>query len=276
LMHLASLIYQEVSDQKSHVPKSLNFDEETLNPNLILVGDLLLAHSSRRLARLQNHQATEIISSALSQLMEGEFRDVLQYQSQSCDLRQVLTKEAYTQKTYLKTVSLFSASCQSAAILSNSPSSVASALKRFGENFAFSYQLIREVIECNNEEYFNQIIASPSNLFTMPMIYAIEKDPSNLEFIRHFNGVEGKTNLKKMQSILLQTSAIEQTKQLASQYCEQALDALAVFPSSPSKQLLEELTQTILSLPNPLNSSFSQTQNLWAALSFRENDDPNK
>jgi geranylgeranyl pyrophosphate synthase len=84
----------------------------------------------------------------IANLIEGEF---MQLKNTAQDERNpVFTDETiayYIQKTYLKSASLISKSCRSAALLGNSAPEVVEAAYAYGRNLGLAFQLVDDVLD---------------------------------------------------------------------------------------------------------------------------------
>jgi hexaprenyl-diphosphate synthase len=78
------------------------------NQLAILAGDFLLSRASLNLARLQNLEVIELLSTVIAHLVEGE---VMQSKIEGSE---ALNFDYYLRKTYLKTASLLAHSCKAA------------------------------------------------------------------------------------------------------------------------------------------------------------------
>ena len=98
----------------------------------IIKGDYLLARASVTLARLENHEVTELLSNVIAELVEGEF---MQLKAQKSNF------DYYLKKTYLKTASLIANATRSAAILAGCQRDVVDNATEYGKNLGMAFQV---------------------------------------------------------------------------------------------------------------------------------------
>ena len=148
LIHTASLLHDDVIDsaitRRSTTSANLQFG----NKMAVLAGDFLLGRASVALARLRNPEVTELLSTVVANLVEGEFmqlKNTAQDEPNPMFTEDTITY--YLQKTYLKSASLISKSCRAAAVLSNSTPEVIDAAYAYGRNLGLAFQLIDDILD---------------------------------------------------------------------------------------------------------------------------------
>merc|ERR1719217_1706007 len=97
MIHVASLIHDDVLDVADTRRGGLAVHEMYTNKVAVLAGDYLLARASVLLARLQHLQVVEVMASALESLVQGE---IMQARSKKQELTDM---EHYLRKSYFKT-----------------------------------------------------------------------------------------------------------------------------------------------------------------------------
>lgn len=181
LIHTASLLHDDVIDHaetRRGMPSANVFSGNKLS---ILAGDYMLGRASVYLARLRHPEVIELMAEVISELVKGE---LFQLQNTSTDYHspEYLKKslDYYLQKTYLKSASLISKSCRSAAVLGGATPEVAEAAYIYGKHMGLAFQLIDDVLDYTGS---NEEIGKPANadlelgLATAPVFYAWEEFP---------------------------------------------------------------------------------------------------
>lgn len=155
MIHTASLLHDDVIDVSSTRRNSSTANAEFGNKMAILAGDFLLARASVALARLRNLEVVELLSTVISNLVEGEFMQLrnsaisgksswlfpfTSFTSSNIDDEQRFNY--YMKKTYMKTASLIAKSCKAATILGNCETAVQEAAYNYGRNLGLAFQVI--------------------------------------------------------------------------------------------------------------------------------------
>lgn len=125
MIHVASLLHDDVIDKSSLRRGAPSAPAAFGNKLSILGGDFLLGRASTALSRLGEVEVVELISSVVTNLVEGEIlqmKDVHQRQA-SLEKEPKANKDmwsAYLRKTYLKTASLMAKGARAAVVLGGS------------------------------------------------------------------------------------------------------------------------------------------------------------
>jgi len=119
----------------------------------------------------------------------------------------------------------------------------------FGKNIGIAFQLIDDVLDftCNEE-----LLGKPCEgndlklgLATSPVLFAALEHPQlNAMIMRRFSE---KSDAKRAFELVNKSSGIEKTKDLASKYCDNAINALNKLDESDAKNYLKYLTKNIVS-----------------------------
>lgn len=249
MIHTASLLHDDVIDlsdtRRNHPSANASFG----NKMAVLGGDFLLARASIALARLRNHEVTELISTVIANLVEGEFMQLRngQVENGRSSNGQMTTFEYYMEKTYMKTASLISKSCRSSAVLGGSSDEVCDIAYAYGKNIGLAFQLVDDMLDftVSSEE-----IGKPAGadlklgLATAPVLFAWEEYPELGKLIKRNFDREG--DVETAWNLVLKSRGIEQTRRLAQVHCQRAIDAISQLPDSQAKTALIQLTEKVV------------------------------
>ena len=243
LIHTASLLHDDVIDhsttRRSHPSANIQFG----NKMAVLAGDFLLGRASVALARLRDPEVTELLATVIANLVEGEF---MQLRNTELDEKSPIYSEDiisyYLQKTYLKSASLISKSCRAAALLGNSAPGIVEEAYAYGRNLGLAFQLVDDMLDYTTTA---SELGKPAGadlelgLATAPLLFAWKARPELGELVgRRFVG-EG--DAERAKEIVLQTDGLEQTRALAQEFADKAIQAISGFPEGEAKDALEEM-----------------------------------
>ena len=141
----------------------------------------MLGRASVALARLRDPEVIELMSTVITNLVEGEF---MQLKNTAADEKNPVftddTLSYYLQKTYLKTGSLISKSCRSTAVLGHSAPEVVEASYQYGRNLGLAFQLVDDMLDYTVTE---AELGKPAGadlelgLATAPLLFAWKQFP---------------------------------------------------------------------------------------------------
>ncbi|KAG0017404.1 coq1 putative hexaprenyl diphosphate synthase [Entomortierella chlamydospora] len=232
MIHTASLLHDDVIDMADTRRNLLSANESFGNKMAVLGGDFLLARASIALARLRNHEVTELISTVIANLVEGEFMQLRngQVENGKNSRGKMTTFEYYMEKTYMKTASLISKSCRSSAVLGGA-----------------SDELVDDMLDftVSSEEFGKPTGADLKlGLATAPVLFAWEEYPELGKLIKRNFDREG--DVETAWNLVLKSQGLAQTRKLAQIHCQRAIAAISLLPDSQAKSALIQLTEKVL------------------------------
>ncbi|KAJ2257237.1 coq1 putative hexaprenyl diphosphate synthase [Coemansia sp. RSA 455] len=249
MIHTSSLLHDDVIDH-AETRRGLPAIQKTFgNKMAIFAGDFLLARASMALARLRDPEVIEIMASVLSDLVDGEFKQLKNLEDDDAPMAQPDENafNYYLEKTYLKTGSLIAKSCRSSAILSNSTDDIVEAAYIYGRNLGIAFQLIDDLLDftASATDLGKPVGADLElGLATAPVLYAWQEYPQLGPLVARKFAREG--DVAMAWDLVHASEGLKRTKQLASHYVERAIEALAILPASSARDALERVTLSAL------------------------------
>ncbi|KAI9207028.1 isoprenoid synthase domain-containing protein [Polychytrium aggregatum] len=249
MIHTASLLHDDVIDDAMTRRSQPSANAQHGNKMAILAGDFLLARASVALARLRNVQVVELLATVISNLVEGEFMQLRNTKLQSVDGadRLLSTFEYYMEKTYMKTASLIAKSCQGSAVLGGCTVETSEIAYLYGKNIGLAFQVVDDILDfvVSADELGKPAGADLSlGLATAPVLYAAEQYPELWPLIeRKF---EKPGDVQKAHELVLKSNGIQRARTLAAEYCDSAIREISKLPSSPAREALIQITQSVL------------------------------
>ncbi|TRU29140.1 MAG: solanesyl diphosphate synthase [Microcystis aeruginosa Ma_MB_S_20031200_S102] len=242
MIHTASLVHDDVVDEaelRRSVPTVNSLFD---NRVAVLAGDFLFAQSSWYLANLDNLEVVKLLSEVIRDFAEGEIQQGINRFDTSISL------EAYLEKSYYKTASLIANSAKAAGVLSEQSAEVNHHLYNYGRNLGLAFQIVDDILDFTSP---TEVLGKPSGSdlisgnITAPALFALEEN-SYIEVLleREFSQ-EG--DIEKALDLIHSSQGIPRSKELANQYGQSALKHLDCLASSPSKDVLIELVDYVLS-----------------------------
>jgi hexaprenyl-diphosphate synthase len=285
MIHTASLLHDDVIDfadsRRGRDSGNIAFS----NKMAILAGDFLLGRASVALGRLRNSEVVELMSTAIANLVEGEFMQlkntVIQPDTKTIEndgelkkipestgkvpvsvhaysvnpnLNQITHEdnvnaafEYYLHKTYLKTASLMSKSSRSTAILAACDENIIENCYQFGRNLGLCFQIVDDMLDYTTTA---ELLGKPAGAdlklgLATAPVLFAWKEKSELGPL-----IARKFNLpgdvEVAEKAVKETRGVEKTRELAEKYRDDALYNLRQLPESDARSALELLTNSIL------------------------------
>jgi octaprenyl-diphosphate synthase len=247
LIHSATLLHDDVVDNSLIRRGKKTANAIWDNKASILVGDYLFSIAFQLMVRSKNLAILDLLAKSSSIMSDGE---VLQLEN-SNDI--ALSEEKYLQIIFCKTAVLFSASCESGALLNNRSSSEISALREFGKNLGIIFQIVDDVLDYSSKkevmgkEAFEDFFEGK---VTLPVILTCKKaTPDEVKkisdiFLNNLAANEkNQDGLNYFLSLMAKYQALDLAKSMAAEYKAKAINDLSIFPESELKQNLIDILE---------------------------------
>lgn len=234
LIHMASLIHDDVIDHAN-----LRHNKPTINAKFgedvsIALGDYLYSIAFKLISSCGNMDALDCISSAASQMCEGELVQV-------CERDNIdLLKKRYLLIIKKKTATLFAASCEAGAIASDCSKETKLSLKKYGFNFGIAFQIIDDCMDLIGKDLE---LGKPAGAdlkmgeLTLPVLnlLACSKDK---EKVMNLLSQQNKDSFHEIRKRFIDSSAFLKTREDVNSYLSRSKKCLQGLEESCFKQSL--------------------------------------
>ena len=247
-IHNATLIHDDLIDG-APTRRGLRTIHESLGPNpAIIIGDYYFAKGANLMSQIGEPAIDVMLSQTVMAICYGE---MLQLTSQR---KYEQSMEEYYSKIERKTAVLLAASTFCGAVLSGQPDREVQAVREFGRLLGMAFQIADDVLDfVATEEEVGKPVGNDlkQGTVTLPLMLAL-KDP----------GVDGQLEriLRKPRLsdedyadvvlIVRRSRGIDESLEHAQAFSERARAELQVFPSSPAREALQELTRFVVRRKN--------------------------
>ena len=242
LIHSATLLHDDVIDESELRRGKKTTNSIWGNQSSILVGDYLLSRCFEMMVEDGDLEILKLLSSTSAKIAQGE---VLQLQHKG---EADLLEETYIDIINLKTASLFSAATKTGACLSGSNQKEKKALESYGRNLGLAFQIADDALDYYaKEKLFGKEVGKDffEGKVTLPLITVFQK--GNEEEKNFLNEIMKKKNrteedFSKTLTLINKYKAVEATFKKAEYFVNVSFDALAIFPDTEDKRILQNLT----------------------------------
>lgn len=243
LLHTATLVHDDLIDGAL-----LRRGIPTLNSKwspgaTVLTGDFIFACAARLASETESVELMRLFAETLAIIVNGEITQMFPRLTEDY-------YEAYTNRIYAKTASLFELATTAPAVLSPKRSEVYDPARSFGYGLGMAFQIVDDVLDFTGKE--NAVGKPVANdlrqgLITLPTIYFIDSQPVNKDLQRIISGEKlSNDRIFQLVSAIQESGAIEKSMAKARDFINQALDDLEKLPYSVEHQALEELANYIV------------------------------
>jgi octaprenyl-diphosphate synthase len=249
LMHTSTLVHDDAIDNSTVRRSRPTINSLWGEDKAVLLGDYLFAKAGEFAALTGNLRVIRLFAQTLQVISSGELEQTFD----AFNLEQ--SRDRYFERISAKTASLFSLAAESGAILSQAPEESIKILKEYGCNLGIAFQIVDDILDfVGTEEEMGKPIGSDlaQGTLTLPAMLLLERHPEDnpvKELFHNRDMPEGDKKKKINQAIELvsQSSIINQCYEVASGYGARACQNLKLLPDSPSRQVLADLADLVIS-----------------------------
>ena len=244
MLHMASLIHDDILDQDIVRRNELTVNTKWGIRDAVLIGDALASLSFYLSADYEN-EIMKIISQTSVKLSDGEYLDV----KESIDKRK---ERDYIETIRKKSASLFKTSTQCGAIAAEAKRNEIDALSEFGENFGLAYQIMDDLLDIAPiKDDLPQDIKMLRA--TLPIIHLFESAKPELKeklfqaitAINTQNSNEKENTINMLRENLKSTGSLRYCADKIDQYVTNAIASLEALKESSFKGYLIEMANSL-------------------------------
>jgi len=240
-IHTATLLHDDVVDE-SNLRRGIETANAVWgNKPSVLVGDFLFSRAFQVMVEDGSLEVLRILAGASAVIAEGE---VLQLTT-SNDTE--TTEDAYLQVIAAKTAALFSAACRVGAVVAARPRAEEEALDSYGKNLGIAFQLVDDALDYSaRQQTLGKTVGDDfrEGKITLPVVLAFRRgDKAERTFWRRTleKGEQREGDLAHAVALMEKHGSLRDTVERARHYGAMAQDALALFPDSHIKDVLQEV-----------------------------------
>ncbi|MGH7912084.1 MAG: polyprenyl synthetase family protein, partial [Candidatus Dormibacteraceae bacterium] len=217
LIHDATLVHDDYVDEAT-VRRGRPAVAALEGPRrAIAVGDYYFAKATRLIADLGNPAVTRVIAAAMETICLAQIDDVTMRGSFPGD------PVSYRQVVRGKTAALFSAACESGALLGGAVPSVASHLANYGELVGIAFQMEDDLLDYADHTGKPKGTDIRQRTVSLPLIYASEDAASGPQVRALLEGPLDDPTVERVQELVRRSGALARVEQEAAALVEAAL-----------------------------------------------------
>jgi len=244
LVHMASLVHDDVVDETSERRGAPTANTIWGNKTSVLGGDFLLSKAFSLLARESDGEIMRVLANAAVRMTEGE---LLQASSEG-DL--AAWEVNYWSIIEGKTAALMSACCECSAIIARAPSPTRSALAQYGIQIGFAFQITDDLLDITGDPSLTGKETGTDLMhgkFTLPVLLAIEDFDAEERRLLIESSRTGITRDKARETAkrVVVSGAVERARRRADECSTKAIAQLAGLPDSEFRAALESLAGSL-------------------------------
>jgi heptaprenyl diphosphate synthase len=247
LLHLASLIHDDVIDNSPLRRGLPSFQAQVGLPKAVLYADLLFAFCFQLVTRGVSRESALAISKIVALMSGAEIIQLNDRFVPQSSLRRSL------RKTMGKTAAFLSLCLYSGAYESGQDAATCRIYRRFGYCLGMAFQILDDILDFVSDE---ATLGKPiledlrQGIYTLPVVLALRQEAETgiktplWNLLGRFKDDSGLQN--EIAGWIKAYRGLEQSRQLAELYSRRALEELKKLPLDAPRKILAEVTQRLL------------------------------
>lgn len=234
LLHIATLIHDDVIDNASVRRGKPTLKETVGNKFAVLSGDFCLASSLRCAANLGSCAVLEL-GDAVIKVIEGELMQATSPQDFN------MTLEEYIERIAGKTGALFSLSMRLASVAAGAPHTIRALAGQFGHYLGIVFQMRDDYLDIfGTSQSLGKPVANDlvEGTVTLPLMLAHRRKPDQTLMGKLAGGELSATDLPTIRRWVSDSGAEDELFQVMRHYADLALAALSCLPPGENRDAL--------------------------------------
>jgi len=245
-LHTATLLHDDLVDEAT-----LRRGKEVAHLNwgnsiTVLVGDYLLARALSISAGTGRLRVVQILAELTENMSQGEVHQLMR----KGDIE--LKEDEYLEVIHRKTAMLFEAACRVSAIIADAPQASEKALADFGYNLGIAFQMADDLFDYTlTTTDFGKAVGADlrEGKLTLPVIAALRNATAAdkalmIKIIQDQNF--SVADFETLIGLLDKHGGLAYTQKAAATYIDKAKQALAIFESSQTKDIMLDIADYAL------------------------------
>jgi len=244
MIHLASLVHDDIIDNSSYRRGIQTVNNKWENKTGVLIGDHLFARAFTILTPYEPLGILSVFTRAISKMCQGELIQL--HNNHNINI----TADTYFKIIEYKTASLLAACCEAGSLIAKAPLSHVRSLKSFGLHLGISYQIIDDIIDyiadaSSNDEEKPRGKDIKEGTVTLPLIYLLQDNPDAFNIKELWDGEVTKKDINTLIKTLNKYSCIDKAIQKAESEITKAQNSISKLPDTQEKELLMEISRKV-------------------------------
>jgi geranylgeranyl pyrophosphate synthase len=246
MVHLASLLHDDIIDHAATRRGIPTVNARYGDHIAILLGDFFFARTAGLIADIEDFRIDRLFSETVASVCEGSIVELLSERTFDLSL------SAYLDRVTRKTAVLMAACCKGGTTVGGGSDAQIALMEDYGRNLGVAFQIMDDVLDYSGTA---ASIGKPAGndfrqgLITLPLIFAVERDGNGrAAWVEEVLRSESPSDQQVGEVVAWVKAgpALTEARELAQRYGMRAHALLSEFPSSPERDVLEELVDFVM------------------------------
>lgn len=245
ILHMATLIHDDIIDDSDERRGNVSIQAAFGKDIAVYTGDLLFTDFfDLMLDAIDEHEYFVRNAQTMRKILNGELGQM----AERFNLDQ--TFDDYLNDVKGKTAALFRLAAEEGAYFAGGTANQSTALANFGENLGIAFQIVDDILDYSGSEKLNKPTLEDlaTGVYSLPLLLALNTPSLRSQLLPFLQKKRQMTltDMQKVQQIILHSNAIDDSRKLAHEYAQKAVDCLTIFQPNPAILLLKKMPQKLL------------------------------
>lgn len=245
ILHMATLIHDDIIDDSDKRRGNISIQARFGKDTAVYAGDLLFTNFfDLMLSTKLDHHYLVKNARTMRNILNGELGQM----AQRFNIEQTL--DNYLTNVKGKTAALFCLAAEEGAYFAGAKANLTKTMATFGQNLGIAFQMIDDILDYDGGRELNKPMLEDiaTGVYSLPLLLALQHNELKQPLQQLLTKKRKMTtsDIAKIQQIVLKSTALKESHELAKEYTQKALADLKPLPISPAKTLLTKMTQRLL------------------------------
>lgn len=246
ILHMATLIHDDIIDDSDQRRGNISIQAAFGKDIAVYSGDLLFTvFFDLMLDAIDEHEYLVLNAQTMRKILNGELGQM----AERFNLTQ--TFNDYLDDVKGKTAALFRLAAEEGCHFAGGNAAECSALASFGENLGIAFQIVDDILDYSGGKKLNKPTLEDlaTGVYSLPLLLALQNPNSKSKLLPLLKKKRQMSldDMQEVQKIILHSSVIDDSRELARSYAQKAIDHLSIFKSNnPAIILLKKLPTKLL------------------------------
>ncbi|MGX7418886.1 polyprenyl synthetase family protein [Carnobacterium gallinarum] len=244
ILHMATLIHDDIVDDSPTRRGTQTIQAKYSKDVAVYAGDYLFTVCFKLLARYSSSlESIEIDTRGMERILMGELDQMHLRYNQKITVRQYLTQISG------KTAQLFALSCYSGALESGTSKKFSRNCYYIGNHIGMAFQIMDDILDYSQDDVsFGKPVLEDvrQGVYSIPLIFALRKQPKSFAPYLDKKDKMTEEDIQAVHQLVIELGGLAEAQDLATKYTAKALKDIKKLPNIPEKEIIMELTTTML------------------------------
>ena len=246
ILHMATLIHDDVIDDSDKRRGNISIQARFGKDVAVYAGDLLFTNFfDLMLETIDEHEFLVKNAQTMRRILNGELGQM----GQRFNINQSF--DDYLKDIKGKTAALFSLASEEGAHVAGGDFYQVQLMADFGQNLGIAFQMIDDILDYAGGKKLNKPTLEDlaTGVYSLPILLALSHDNLRLRLDPILAKKREMTleDIDQIQEIILSSNTIEESRAIAEQFSQKAVNNLKELPSNKAVKLLKKMSQELLS-----------------------------